>query len=77
MDTMTRSRWSPSLTGSGRDSAAMPPASAHSADESLHLGDLERACLAETLLLAEPAATKTPPPHYTCQRRRHPTITRE
>src|SRR5215471_4738657 len=25
---MTRSRWSPSLTGSGRDCAAMPPASA-------------------------------------------------
>jgi hypothetical protein len=28
MSTMTRPRWSPSLTGSGRDFAAMPPASA-------------------------------------------------
>jgi hypothetical protein len=61
------------ITSEGAD----PGSHAHSADAFLHLGDFERACLAETLLLAEPAATRMPPPHYTCQRRRHPTITRE
>jgi acetylornithine deacetylase/succinyl-diaminopimelate desuccinylase-like protein len=61
------------ITSAGAD----PGSHAHSADESLHLSDFERVCLAETLLLAEPTATRTPPPHYTCQRRRHPTITRE
>jgi len=37
------------ITSAGAD----PDCSAHSADESLHLGDFARACLAETLLLAE------------------------
>lgn len=37
------------ITSAGAD----PDCRAHSADESLHLGDFERACLAETLLLAE------------------------
>jgi acetylornithine deacetylase/succinyl-diaminopimelate desuccinylase-like protein len=37
------------VTSAGAD----PDCRAHGADESLHLGDFERACLAETLLLAE------------------------
>jgi acetylornithine deacetylase/succinyl-diaminopimelate desuccinylase-like protein len=37
------------VTSAGAD----PGCRAHGADESLHLGDFERACLAETLLLAE------------------------
>ena len=37
------------VTSAGAD----PACRAHSADESLHLGDFERACLAEALLLAE------------------------
>jgi acetylornithine deacetylase/succinyl-diaminopimelate desuccinylase-like protein len=37
------------VTSAGAD----PESRAHGADESLHLGDFERACLAETLLLAE------------------------
>jgi acetylornithine deacetylase/succinyl-diaminopimelate desuccinylase-like protein len=40
------------VTSAGAD----PDCRAHGADESLHLGDFERACLAETLLLAELAA---------------------
>jgi acetylornithine deacetylase/succinyl-diaminopimelate desuccinylase-like protein len=41
------------VTSAGAD----PDCRAHGADESLHLGDFERACLAETLLLTELAAT--------------------
>ena len=37
------------VTSAGAD----PDCRAHGADESLHLGDFERACLAETLLLDE------------------------
>ena len=37
------------VTSAGAD----PDSRAHGADESLHLGDFERACLAETLLLTE------------------------
>jgi acetylornithine deacetylase/succinyl-diaminopimelate desuccinylase-like protein len=41
------------VTSAGAD----PDCRAHGADESLHLGDFERACLAETLLLTELAGT--------------------
>ena len=41
------------VTSAGAD----PGCRAHGADESLHLGDFERACLAEALLLAELAGT--------------------
>ena len=46
------------VTSAGAD----PDCRAHGADESLHLGDFERACLAETLLLAElaPLSTRIP-----------------
>jgi cysteinylglycine-S-conjugate dipeptidase len=46
------------VTSAGAD----PDCRAHGADESLHLGDFERACLAETLLLTElaPLSTRIP-----------------
>jgi acetylornithine deacetylase/succinyl-diaminopimelate desuccinylase-like protein len=46
------------VTSAGADSDC----NAHGVDENLHLGDFERACLAETLLLARLAATATADP---------------
>jgi acetylornithine deacetylase/succinyl-diaminopimelate desuccinylase-like protein len=45
------------VTSAGAD----PDCRAHGADEGLHLGDFERACLAETLLLAELAGAAPAP----------------